>query len=371
MRKSDRDRFLNFKEQVDEVILDTKWHEIKQDNSKFVAEGLSNNQALWWARVANVIDNREDISSIISDVMSAHGGSIAIAEEASDFYAVRSALPVIIGDVERFRFSSRASSNLFADIIAAKLITTNVNIDVGKNLNLSAGVIFALIVYLGVDVSDDIQLEKAAVSGNVSKMQSEIEQLHDSYRQSILSIKEDSARIIKDLQSSAESEIDALRNAQKELTRISPAVELWKTKTFDHLLSVIVGSVIFISTIAISVYLIFRYGDEYVRNMPLDSVHAQVTTSVLLIAPLLGVAWILKLVSKYISQNLIFMEDAKHRRAITASYLGLLSSEGVPAISESERAIALQALFRPSPGAAPDLDLAPPSIIDLVRGKTD
>lgn len=84
--------------------------------------------------------------------------------------------------------------------------------------------------------------------------------------------------------------------------------------------------------------------------------------------PALFYAWLLKNISRLFVQAHNLADDAAHRRALAMTYLGLAENKEL-GMSEQERALILNALFRPSPphGA----DEGPPSgLLDLIKSKT-
>jgi Family of unknown function (DUF6161) len=84
--------------------------------------------------------------------------------------------------------------------------------------------------------------------------------------------------------------------------------------------------------------------------------------------PALFYAWLLKNVSRVFIQNLNLADDASHRRALAITYLGLSENPKL-SISDADRALVLNALFRPIPPHS--TDEGPPSgLMDLIRGKS-
>lgn len=75
--------------------------------------------------------------------------------------------------------------------------------------------------------------------------------------------------------------------------------------------------------------------------------------------------WLLKNVSRIFIQNLNLANDAAHRRSLALTYMGLLQNEQHPA-SDQDRAIILNALFRPIPPQTAD-EGPPAGVIDLIR----
>jgi hypothetical protein len=83
--------------------------------------------------------------------------------------------------------------------------------------------------------------------------------------------------------------------------------------------------------------------------------------------PALLYAWLLKNVSRVFIQTLNLADDAAHRRALAITYLGLVENPKIELL-ETERAIVLNALFRPIPTQSGD-EGPPAGLVDLIRTK--
>ncbi len=83
--------------------------------------------------------------------------------------------------------------------------------------------------------------------------------------------------------------------------------------------------------------------------------------------PALLYGWLLKNVSRIFIQNLNLADDAAHRRSLALTYLGLLQNEK-HAATDQDRAIILNALFRPIPPQSAD-EGPPAGVIDLIKSK--
>jgi|SRR5947209_1415957 len=81
--------------------------------------------------------------------------------------------------------------------------------------------------------------------------------------------------------------------------------------------------------------------------------------------PALFYAWLLKNISRVFIHNLNLADDAAHRRALALTYMGLLRDEQHPA-TEQDRAIILNALFRPIPPQTSD-EGPPAGLIELMK----
>ena len=81
--------------------------------------------------------------------------------------------------------------------------------------------------------------------------------------------------------------------------------------------------------------------------------------------PALFYAWLLKNISRVFIQNLNLADDADHRRSLALTYMGLLQDEKRPT-TDQDRAIVLNALFRPIPPHTGD-EGPPAGLIELIK----
>jgi hypothetical protein len=82
-------------------------------------------------------------------------------------------------------------------------------------------------------------------------------------------------------------------------------------------------------------------------------------------APALLYAWLLKNISRIFLRNLNLADDADHRRSLALTYMGLVQDEKRPT-TDQDRAIILNALFRPIPSHTGDGG-PPAGPVDLIR----
>ena len=84
--------------------------------------------------------------------------------------------------------------------------------------------------------------------------------------------------------------------------------------------------------------------------------------------PVLLYGWLLKNVSRVFMQAMALSDDAELRHSLAYTFLGLAANKDV-AIAENERALILNALFRPLPTNS-TVDAGPPSgLLELIKGK--
>jgi hypothetical protein len=85
--------------------------------------------------------------------------------------------------------------------------------------------------------------------------------------------------------------------------------------------------------------------------------------------PALFYAWLLKNISRLFNQAHTLADDAGHRRALAITYLGLAENKDL-GMSEQERALILNALFRPLPQQGSD-EGPPNGLLDLLRSRSN
>jgi hypothetical protein len=83
----------------------------------------------------------------------------------------------------------------------------------------------------------------------------------------------------------------------------------------------------------------------------------------LLSIPALGFAWVLRHISRLITQNVALGADSRLRGTITSTFRALASDR---AMTDAELALVLQALFRPIDGKD-HTEIAPPSISEILK----
>lgn len=173
---------------------------------------------------------------------------------------------------------------------------------------------------------------------------------------------------IQAIQASAQEQINLLRNAQEQLLRIGPMVSHWKDKDVKHATGFFVAAGLFVTMTALAIWEISQNGGEYLSKIPAAPEKSVVATA-LVIAPIIGYGWVLRLISRFAMQNLSLWDDARQRIALATTYLDLIAQGGTM-VTDAERTLALAALFRPVPGQAVADDVAPPTVADLLKAQT-
>jgi len=172
--------------------------------------------------------------------------------------------------------------------------------------------------------------------------------------------------VVDKIEHEGKSMLESKKNELVENLILQDVMSLWDSKARSHKLWFYIGGALFVALIAGPIAL-------GVNNFPqlAATVQSVLPTGtsvpwgslVIFTIPALGYAWILRLVSRFTLQNLTLADDAAQRSVMAKTFVRLVAED--KADDEKDRAIMLNALFRPIPGAK-EQDLQPPSIADFV-----
>lgn len=181
-----------------------------------------------------------------------------------------------------------------------------------------------------------------------------------------------SAEALQELKEFISEKTSILSNLEdmyrKKLVLEEPAV-FWQNKARAKTTLWILWLVVFGALVLIPIGIVARDWEAFALIISRLTTGASGVVSLTGIAaltvPALFYAWLLKNVSRIFIQNLSLADDAGHRRALAITYLGLAANPKL-AISETDRALILNALFRPIPPNS--LDDGPPSgLLELIK----
>lgn len=183
------------------------------------------------------------------------------------------------------------------------------------------------------------------------------------------SIEEKSDQITSDLNLNSVKYIEHAKKELKASFVLETAMRLWKTKASQHTKLFYFGSAIFALSILFPVGILLENWElltvEFAKLTPQDKPFA-FGSLVLVTIPILGYAWILRLISRFTLQNMILADDASQRRVLANTFIRLVGQGDID--EKQDRAIMLNALFRPIPGAK-EQDIQPPNLADFINGK--
>ncbi len=159
---------------------------------------------------------------------------------------------------------------------------------------------------------------------------------------------------------------EGLQKETREFSNLKETILLWRNKARWHNGFAFVFGALFIAGLSLVPYSLQQnWVSGYVADLKQIPADHQFLTIVLLLVPVLSLAWVLKFFAKLCLENFSLSTDARFRDAQVATYLKLLSHPSKP-INESERILALTSLFRPLPGTGGS-DFSPPTTLELLK----
>ncbi len=168
---------------------------------------------------------------------------------------------------------------------------------------------------------------------------------------------------------SRRAEIDDLANLYRTKLLLEGPAEHWASVAKSSMRTVWITLTVFSVMLAIPACVVWE-------NWPTISAYLDKTIEaskggfslasiVVFTIPILAYGWLLKHISRIFAQALSISADASHRKVMAVTFLGLAQNKSL-SISEQDRALILNALFRPIATASQD-EGPPTGLLDLIK----
>jgi ElaB/YqjD/DUF883 family membrane-anchored ribosome-binding protein len=162
------------------------------------------------------------------------------------------------------------------------------------------------------------------------------------------------------------NELQSFKDSLSEEIKIRSATTLWSDRAFWHRVTTAASLGLFLIVVGVSLYQIKIHFSEIVQSLPKSDVNnGGYSGIVLLVIPAIGIGWVLKMLARLVHTNSNLGDDARQRQAMVRTYLALVADKE-SAVTETDRLVMLNAIFRPLPGGQND-EVAPPTILDLIK----
>lgn len=162
---------------------------------------------------------------------------------------------------------------------------------------------------------------------------------------------------------------------------INDAAILWSIKARNHRIMYAIGASLFIGAISFFVGCAIIYWPNLIGALPEEVFKDHPFGGLaLMLIPILAIAWVLRLISRFTLNNMMLADDAHQRSVMVNTFLKLVSTEvggdqmeptdemRYAVDADKDRTIILNAIFRPLPGTVQE-DIQPPSLLDLLNKK--
>ncbi|MBG6146631.1 vacuolar-type H+-ATPase subunit H [Labrenzia sp. EL_142] len=171
----------------------------------------------------------------------------------------------------------------------------------------------------------------------------DIRTAHDEMRSTVLKELRDERQNVVN---AATKEIEKYKREAGATLVVKNANQLWNDKARTHRWVYIGSGITFAVLVVASIALPIAYwqsiSSEILKLEPLFEGHVFGAVVIILI-PVLGVAWVLRLLSRFTTQNMMLADDAQLRRVMAETFVKLVSEDAIK--DPQDRAIILTALF--------------------------
>ncbi|MES0882049.1 DUF6161 domain-containing protein [Roseibium sp. SCP14] len=165
---------------------------------------------------------------------------------------------------------------------------------------------------------------------------------------------------------------DMLENKKNELVETiinEDAMQLWESKAEQHTKYFRIGAGVFTGAVLVPVFcVLWNWGSitSAIKTLTPNGQSFALGNLVAVTVPVLGYAWVLRLISRFTLQNMALADDAMQRSVMARTFIRLVGQGQVD--EKHDRTIMLSALFRPLPGSS-EPDIQPPNLTDFLKAK--
>lgn len=194
---------------------------------------------------------------------------------------------------------------------------------------------------------------------------------HSSNSERVASWLQNTQRQLTDFQEQKIAELDQIRDLYHSKMQTEAAAVYWRNKARAHRWIAWPSLLVFVAMVATPMATGWLHFDALkaflIEITAATADKFSLTPVVALSIPVVGYGWLLRHVSRLFVQNLTLADDASYRRVMSMTFLGL-AKDPASGISDAERGIILNALFRPAPPNAGD-EGPPTGLLDLINPK--
>jgi hypothetical protein len=162
------------------------------------------------------------------------------------------------------------------------------------------------------------------------------------------------------------AELASFMVSLSEDIKLKSSSSLWANRAGWYRFGTAAWFAVFVLLASSVIVYFMEHVSDFVKDLPKDSSgNIPYASIVLILIPALGAAWLLRLISRFLNNNHVLADDARHRQVMTQTYLALVA-DNKSEVTDKDRLVMLSAIFRPLPGAQIE-EVAPPSILDLLK----
>lgn len=195
--------------------------------------------------------------------------------------------------------------------------------------------------------------------GAIDEQRGQAKQSHDDRESQWNTLKEEMS-----------SQWDALRRVYDEQLALLAPTQYWGTRATTHRNVAIGFAIAFGMVLAVSMAVFVLLAMPHLLDVAARKDVSPILTLIPIVVPAFAGIWVLKILSRVLSENLQLMRDAKERETMVKTFLALLRDDknGKSIVNDNDRILILHSLFRPSSVSAVD-DAPPVHWFDILTNK--
>ena len=168
------------------------------------------------------------------------------------------------------------------------------------------------------------------------------------------------------------SEWKALKKVYDEQLALLAPTQYWGDRATTHRKVAIAFAVAFGLVLAVSIGLFAWLAMPHMFSVAGNKEISPILTLVPIAIPAFAGVWVLKMLSRLLSENLQMMRDARERETMVKTFLALMRDDknGKSIVNDNDRILILHSLFRPSSVTAVD-DAPPVHWFDILTNKVN
>jgi hypothetical protein len=161
-----------------------------------------------------------------------------------------------------------------------------------------------------------------------------------------------------------------LKKVYDEQLALRAPTQYWKDRAESHKINAIGFASAFSLVLIVAVIIFSCLGMPFLIDKSPDNTTSLISSLVPIVVPAFIFIWVLKILSRLLSENIGLMRDARERETMVETFLALMrdDADGKPLIKDDDRILILHSLFRPSSITATD-DAPPVHWFDVLTNK--
>lgn len=168
-----------------------------------------------------------------------------------------------------------------------------------------------------------------------------------------------------------QNEWEDLKRVYDEKLALLAPTQYWSDRAKAHKNLAVGFAVAFALAIVVAVGVFFWLGAPHLSSLAKQSGVSPLLALIPIAVPAFAGIWTLRMISRFLSENVQMMRDARERETMVKTFLALMRDDqaGKALVKDDDRILILHSLFRPSAIASVD-DAPPVHWFDILSSKT-